>query len=147
MSKSIESERFYRATDENDVVRGFYVVRFLDNDEVELDNSTPPRKTIESVDDLLAQDLEEVDPDEIGMTRTKDVARWMARELYDRKVLDHDVIVTEIHNKFGDEFVRPLDSGNYGLAQKLQPAFRKEYEGWAEYNPSHHCWESYPSNY
>jgi hypothetical protein len=58
-----------------------------------------------------------------------DVASFMLERLATDNDLYQDVIVSEILDRFGDEFVYTNDNGNLAIEKKVLAAFRKLTEG------------------
>ena len=145
-TNKISVNRFYRCTLQDGTKKEFYVNDMNDQGEFEVENAHDRAKSTERVKDLSnGNNMEEVDPDEIGMTEPKDVARFLARELFDNKVLDQNRAVTVVQKKFGDAYV--VKTGNFALAEKVKRHFRKLYAGWADWNPDAKCWEARKSAY
>jgi hypothetical protein len=147
-TNTFEIGRYYRCTLPDSTKKEFFVLDMPKKGEATVEQASDRKKATETIKPLFdSNTLEEVDPDEIGMTDAKDVARWLARELYDRKVLDQDVAVAAVRKKFGNAFVVQQESGNFGLAENVRRRFRKEYDGWADWNTKAKCWEARKSAY
>lgn len=59
------------------------------------------------------------------MTTAAEVAAWMIERLKADDALYQDVAVSEIGNKFGEEFVTINGSGNMAIAKSVLTAFNK----------------------
>lgn len=55
----------------------------------------------------------------------RQVAEWMAQELFKKKELYQESVVDEIHNRFGKEFTYINQNGNWGIDKRVLQEFRK----------------------
>jgi hypothetical protein len=57
-----------------------------------------------------------------------DVAEWMVEQLKEEDPLYQEVVVYEIQERFGDEFVYENENGNLAISRKVLSEFRKRTE-------------------
>lgn len=60
----------------------------------------------------------------IPSQNVKAIALWMLEELDRVKFLYQEVVVYQIQDKFGDDYVYYNDNGNLAISQKVLTAFR-----------------------
>lgn len=59
------------------------------------------------------------------MTTAANVAEWMVEELRRVRFLYQDVVVTQIRERFGDEFAYINENGNAAIDRAILAEFRK----------------------
>lgn len=62
------------------------------------------------------------------MATLGDVAEWMVKRLNEDELLYQEVVVYEIQDQFGEDFVYENENGNLAISRKVLSEFRKRTE-------------------
>ncbi len=71
---------------------------------------------------------------------SRQVAEWMSQELVSKKELYQEIVVYEIHNRFGKEFTYINQNGNLGIDKRVLQEFRKITESKVVWSRSNLSW-------
>ena len=70
----------------------------------------------------------------------KDVAAYMLQRLNEEDILYQEVVVYEIQDTFGDEFVYTNENGNLAIDRRVLAEFRKLTEGQVVWSRRERFW-------
>ncbi|MFE1596109.1 DUF6953 family protein [Nocardia sp. NPDC058705] len=74
------------------------------------------------------------------MATTTEIAQWMINTITSRQYEYQQVIVSDIEELFGREWVYENDNGNPAISPKVLAEFRKLHGGSIEWNKSERSW-------
>lgn len=72
--------------------------------------------------------------------KASDVAQWMLNQINKERELYHIVVVYQIEDKFGPQFVYQNQAGNLAISREVLKEFRKLTEETVVWYRNERCW-------